>query len=47
MLAITIVVPTQGCCAKTTIRFKNGQTQKCFINIARGLAREGPARDTI
>ena len=22
-----------GCCAKTTIRFKNGQTQKCFINI--------------
>eukprot|EP00928_Gymnodinium_smaydae_P061681 TRINITY_DN45711_c0_g1_i1.p1 TRINITY_DN45711_c0_g1~~TRINITY_DN45711_c0_g1_i1.p1 ORF type:complete len:883 (-),score=290.55 TRINITY_DN45711_c0_g1_i1:91-2739(-) len=22
-----------GCCVKTSIRFKNGQTQKCFINI--------------
>jgi hypothetical protein len=22
-----------GCCVKTTIKFKNGQTQKCFINI--------------
>lgn len=22
-----------GCCVKTTIRFKNGQDQKCFINI--------------
>lgn len=22
-----------GCCVKTTIQFKNGQTQKCFINI--------------
>jgi len=29
----TLLRTEPGCCVKTTIMFKNGQTQKCFINI--------------
>lgn len=29
----TLLRAEPGCCVKTTIMFKNGQTQKCFVNI--------------
>jgi len=29
----TLLRTEPGCCVKTTIKFKNGQTQKCFVNI--------------
>jgi len=29
----TLLRAEPGCCVKTTIKFKNGQNQKCFVNI--------------
>lgn len=34
-----------GCCVKTTIIFKNGQTQKCFINIVHSERLEDMSED--